>query len=574
MALENTFIGLIVMWVISLTPIEKRREEDNVKTQQYLAEAPTSPGSKRTVRSAVHELMLKHGVFRIFGNPGSNELPFLSDLPEEIEYVLGLHEQVVVGMADGFAQASGEVAFVNLHAASGTGNAMGALTNSFYSRSPLVISAGQQVRETIGIHSFLSNVDAAQLTKPLTKWSCEPTSASDVPRSFNEAVMQAQASAPGPVYLSIPYDDWDHEANANDELLLRRSYSEENELSAAAVEHLSGLISAAMRPAIILGSAVDTVGANGAAVTLAENSGADVYLAPSPYRLPFPNKHGQFRGVLPASIHAVNTTLAAYDLVLVIGAPVFRYHQHVPGQYLSDEVELIHITDDPNEAARAPFGTAVVTNIKRAVELLAEAVPPQESVIELRQQGFPATEAPVAGVFDPARVFALLREHAPTGTSYVVESTSTNSDFWAQMDLQEPGSYFWPASGGLGFGMPAAVGVQMALADRQVIGIIGDGSANYGITALWTAAQYDIPVVFIVLKNGTYGALRWFSELLNTPDVPGVNVPGIDFVSLAHGYGVEARTAENEGDFIDALAEAVASRKPCLIEVCTNLTQP
>lgn len=545
-----------------------------MKTQEYLVEKPTPQESARTVRSVVHDLMLKHGIFRIFGNPGSNELPFLTDLPGGIEYVLGLHEQVVVGMADGFAQASGEVAFVNLHAASGTGNAMGALTNSFYSRSPLVITAGQQVRETIGMHSFLSNVEASQLTKPLTKWSCEPASASDVPRSFNEAVMQAQASAPGPVYLSIPYDDWDYEATVNDDLLLRRSYSEEQELSAASVEYLSGMISSAAKPAFILGSAIDTVGANAAAVTLAENTGSDVFLAPSPYRLPFPNKHGQFQGVLPASIQAVKTTLADYDLVLVIGAPVFRYHQHEPDQYLGEDIELIHITDDPNEATRAPFGTAIVTDIKRAVELLAEAVPPQDTAPQRPWQGHPATEAPVDGVFDPARVFALLRQHAPVDASYVVESTSTNSDFWAQMDLQEPASYFWPASGGLGFGLPAAVGVQMALTDRQVIGIIGDGSANYGITALWTAAQYDIPVIFIVLKNGTYGALRWFSQLLETPDAPGVDVPDIDFLSLAHGYGVQARAVATDEDFITALTEALASGKPRLIEVCTSLTQP
>lgn len=545
-----------------------------MKTQEYAVENPTETGSPRTVRSLVHDLMLKHGMFRIFGNPGSNELPFLSELPKEIDYVLGLHEQVVVGMADGFAQASGEPAFVNLHAASGTGNAMGALTNAFYSRTPLVVTAGQQVRETIGMHSFLSNVDAAQLTQPLTKWSCEPASASDVPRSFNEAVVQAQASAPGPVYLSIPYDDWDHEASANDELLLRRSYNEEQELSASAVQRLSETIAGASRIALILGSAIDAVGANDSAITLAENIGADVYLAPSPYRLPFPNKHGQFRGVLPASIHGINTVLAPYELVLVVGAPVFRYHQYEPDQYLDTDINFIHITDDENEAARAPFGMAIVTDIRRAVELLAEAVPPKKDQVAVPSQGFPATEAPVDGVFDPARVFALLRENAPAETAYVVESTSTNSAFWAQMDLQDPSSYFWPASGGLGFGMPAAVGVQMGLPDRQVIGIIGDGSANYGITALWTAAQYDIPVVFIVLKNGTYGALRWFSELLGTPDAPGVDVPDIDFLALARGYGVTSSAVDSDNSFKEALATAIDSRKPHLIEINTSLTQP
>ena len=142
------------------------------------------------------------------------------------------------------------------------------------------------------------------------------------------------------------------------------------------------------------------------------------------------------------------------------------------------------------------------------------------------------------------------------------------------MDLQNPRSYFWPASGGLGFGLPAAVGAQMAMTDRQVFGIIGDGSANYGITALWTAAQYQIPAVFIILKNGTYGALRWFSDLLNTPDTPGMDVPGIDFLSIAKGYQVEARSVSTDQEFIAALTQAVASSKPFLIEVNTNLTEP
>lgn len=545
-----------------------------MKTKELLNQSATARDSTRTVRSVVHNLMLKHGIFRIFGNPGSNELPFLTNLPEEIEYVLGLHEQVVVGIADGFAQASGDVAFVNLHAASGTGNAMGALTNSLYSRTPLVITAGQQVRETIGMHSFLSNVDANQLAKPLVKWSCEPAAATDVPRSFNEAVMQAQASAPGPVYLSIPYDDWDQASSTNDDFLLRRSFEEETELSSSTVTYLAETLNNAVKPALVLGSAIDSVGANAAAITLAENTGAEVYLAPSPYRLPFPNKHCLFKGVLPASIRSINSVLSDYDVVLVIGAPVFRYHQHEPDSYLNDQVNFIQITDDPNEAARAPFGTSIVTNIKRATELLAEAVISSPNTLEVQPQSYLPTEPPVNGIFDPSRVFSLLRQNAPLDTSYVVESTSTNSAFWDQMDLREPKSYFWPASGGLGFGLPASVGVQMAMPERQVIAIIGDGSANYGITALWTAAQYDIPVVFIVLKNGTYGALRWFADLLDTPDAPGVDVPDIDFCALAKGYGVKSQTVSTDDEFISALSNAVASKKPHLIEVCTTLSQP
>ncbi|MGP6173689.1 benzoylformate decarboxylase [Corynebacterium sp. A21] len=536
--------------------------------------AATTPEGWRSVRTVVHELMLKHGMTRIFGNPGSNELPFLKDLPDEIDYVLGLHEQVVLGMADGFAQATGNPAFINLHAASGTGNAMGALTNAHYSRSPLVVTAGQQVRETIGMESFLSNVDAAQLTRPLTKWSYEPAAAADVPRSFNEAVFQATASAPGPVYLSIPYDDWDHPASSNDELLFRRSLSVEHQLSPQAVATLAERLRQASKVALILGSAVDSVGANAAAVELAENTGADVFLAPSPYRLPFPNRHAQFRGVLPASAHAIKNSLADYDLALVIGAPVFRYHQYEPDNYLPEGTALVQLTDDPNEASRAPFGESIIADLASAVQLLAQATVPASKSPAAAQQRCPDTTAPVGGVFDPARIFALLRENTPADTAYVVESTSTNTAFWQQMDLQVPASYFWPASGALGFGLPAAVGVQLAYTDRQVIGIIGDGSANYGITALWTAAQYNIPVVFIILKNGTYGALRWFSELLGTEDVPGVDVPGIDFLAIARGYGVQAASATTDEEFTAALKSAIDSKRPTLIEVNTILTSP
>jgi benzoylformate decarboxylase len=142
------------------------------------------------------------------------------------------------------------------------------------------------------------------------------------------------------------------------------------------------------------------------------------------------------------------------------------------------------------------------------------------------------------------------------------------------MDLRHASSYFWPAAGGLGFGMPAAVGVQMAMPDRPVIAVIGDGSANYGITALWTAAQYRVPVVFIILKNGTYGALRWFADVLGVPDAPGMDVPDIDFSSLAHGYGVGASAVRSEEEFLAALRAALSGQRPHLIEVATTLTTP
>jgi benzoylformate decarboxylase len=169
----------------------------------------------------------------------------------------------------------------------------------------------------------------------------------------------------------------------------------------------------------------------------------------------------------------------------------------------------------------------------------------------------------------PEAVLDVIAATAPSDAIYLDESTSTTNFLWRRLLMREPGSYYFSAGGGLGFAMPAALGVQLAEPSRRVIAIIGDGSANYSITALWTAARYKIPVVFLILKNGTYGALRWFAEVLKAEDAPGLDVPGIDFISLAKGYGVEGVSAATADDLKQALAAALGSQAPTLIEVPT-----
>lgn len=521
-----------------------------------------------TVRDVTYEILRARGLTTIFGNPGSNELVFLDGMPSDFRYVLGLHEGAVLSMADGYSLASGGPAFVNLHAASGSGNAMGALTNSVYSHSPLVVTAGQQARATIGQEVMLANVDAARLPQPLVKWSSEPSCAADVPRTIDQAIHTACLPAKGPVYVSIPFDDWLSEADPETVHLVRRRVTAAASLSPAQLGELVALLDGAQNPVLILGPQVDAERANDDAVRLADALRAPVWIAPSASRAPFPTRHPAFRGVLPAAVREISDLLDGHDVILVIGAPVFRYHQYVPGKYLPDGARLVQITADAQEAARAPMGDAVVADVKQALAQLADGV-----AVSSRQPLPPLPDFPeptrAQGRVHPAELFALLREHAPQDAVYVTESTSTTAEFWSQMDLREQGSYYFPASGGLGFGLPAAVGAQLALSDRRVIGLIGDGSANYGITALWTAAQHDIPVVVIILKNGTYGALRWFAGALGTGETPGLDVPGIDFVQLAEGYGVRARAVSSAGDFVLALEDALAGTSPALIEVTT-----
>lgn len=523
----------------------------------------------KTVHAATYDLLRKHGLTTIFGNPGSNELPFLKDFPSDFKYVLGLHEGVVLGMADGFAQATRRPAFVNLHAAAGTGNAMGAMTNAISVHSPLVITAGQQVRGMVGLEPMLTNVDASLLPRPLVKWSYEPASPQDVPRALSQAIHLASLPPQGPVYLSVPYDDWDAPAAAQSELLGLRTVSGATVPPAQTIRDLVDRLAEARNPVLVLGSDVDAAAAQPAAVALAEKQRLPVWIAPSSPRCPFPTTHPCFRGILPAGIASISRLLGGHDLILVIGAPVFRYHQFEPGLLLVDGSEVFSVTCDPQEAARAPMGNAIVADVGLTLEALADAAPiAQRSMPETRQRPLPAPRSD-HGALSPEEVFDILAAVAPPGAIYVNESTSTTNLLWERLPMHEPGSYYFPAAGGLGFGIPVALGVQLACPDRRVIGVIGDGSANFSITGLWTAAQHQIPVVFIILKNGTYGALRWFADVLQVQDVPGLDVPGIDFCALARGYGVRAVHANTPDQLRDALVEALAGQGPVLIEVPT-----
>lgn len=522
-----------------------------------------------TVREATYSLLRRNGITTVFGNPGSNELPFLSDFPPDFRYILGLHEGVVVGMADGYAQASGRTGFVNLHSAAGTGNGMGALANAWNSHTPLLITAGQQVRSTLGMEPLLANVDASNLPRPLVKWSHEPACAQEVPLAISRALHTAAAPAPGPTYVSVPYDDWAQELPAQWELLLERSVQHDSTMGKDTLAVLAQRLQAASHPVLVLGPDMDTTAARAAAITLAERLSAPVWIAPSAPRCPFPTTHACFRGVLPSGMASITRLLTGHDLIVVLGAPVFRYHQHEPGALLPPQAQLVSITLDIHEATRAPMGQAIVVgSLDAAVADLAQLLPQTARPMPARRAA-PTAAQEVPGHVSPDLLFEVLNRCAPQDVIYVNESTSTMAALWSRLEMREQGSYFFPAAGGLGFGMPAAVGIQLAQPGRRVLALIGDGSANYGITSLWTAAHYDIPTIFIILKNGTYGALRWFAGVLGVRDAPGMDVPGIDFSSLARGYGVQAWQADSGPALEAALRQALASGKPALIEVLT-----
>src|SRR3954447_8325214 len=493
-----------------------------------------------TVREASFDLLRARGMTTMFGNPGSTELPMLAGWAGDFSYVLGLQEAVVVGMADGYAQASGQTTLVNLHTAPGVGNAMGGIFNAQANKAPLVITAGQQVRAVMTMQANLTNRDANRMPHPLVKWSYEPPRAADVPAALGRAIHLAGLPPRGPTFLSIPMDDWELDADREE----ARRASERKATGASAadpelVRELAGRLEAASNPVLVAGPDIDAAGAWHAAVALAERQRLPVWATPATGggRIGFPESHPAFQGVLPPAIEPASQTLEGHDLILVVGSSVFPYYPYIPGPLLPDGAELVQITNDPDEAARAPMGESVVAGVKLTLEALVDLVgeSERERPPERPPPDAPEESDPMSGT----AAMATLAEVFPDDAIIVLESPSSTAALRNQLRLSRPGSYFFGAGGGLGFGLSAAVGVQMAQPGRPVVCVVGEGSAQYAITALWSAVAYDVPVTFLVLNNSEYAILKWFAQMEGVERAPGLDLPRLDVAAVASGYGVE-----------------------------------
>src|SRR5581483_8105120 len=331
-----------------------------------------------SVREVTFELFRAHGMTTIFGNPGSTELPMLADFPADFRYVLGLQEAVAVGMADGFAQASGRVAHVNLHTAPGVGNGIGAIFNARANRAPLLVTAGQQVRSLITMQANLTNRDAAEVPKPYVKYSHEPPRAADVPFALAQAIHNAALPPAGPAFVSIPMDDWLREIEPVDyRTQISRATGGRAQPSPAAIEALAERIRRAERPAFVAGPDVDaSAGGWEAAIELVESQRLPVWATPptNGSRIGFPEGHPAFQGMLPPAVGPLGEALSPYDLVLVAGSSIFPYYPNIPGDFIAEGTELVALTCDPDEAARAPMGDAIVADVGLTLRALADTL--------------------------------------------------------------------------------------------------------------------------------------------------------------------------------------------------------
>ena len=522
-----------------------------------------------TVREATFDLLRELGMTTVFGNPGSTELPFLQDFPDDFRYILGLQEATVLGMADGYAQGTGEAAFVNLHTAPGLGNAMGALVTAWHNKTALVVTAGQQDRRHIALDPMLSG-NLVDLAKPYVKRSSEPYQAKDVPREILRAYHTAMQAPRAPAFVSIPMNDWNAEADP----LPHREVFHEPEPSSAGLEKFAEVLAAAQRPAIVAGAWIDRKGAFYDTVALAEKLKAAVWEAPLASRAGFPQDHPLFQGTLAPAQKPVSEQLSGYDVVLVIGAPVFLYYPYVPGPVVEEGTQVLHITGDPDKAARAAVGTSLVGNVTLTVRRLMDLLPE-----ETDRSAPPVREAPPAPEAEtpipPAYLMHTLAQVLPEKTAIFEESGSSRGTFHEHIRPNWPGAYFNAASGGLGYAMPASVGYKLARPESPVACVIGDGSSMYSIQALWSAAQYGANVIFVVVDNKGYYILKGFRDSLGISDtVPGLDVPNLDLVKTAESLGVAGEMVEKPDALPKALRRAFDAGRPYLLNVVVEPETP
>jgi benzoylformate decarboxylase len=520
------------------------------------------------VREATFDLLRRLEMTTVFGNPGSTELPFLKDFPDDFRYVLGLQEATALGMAEGFAHGVGRAALVNLHTGPGLGNAMGAMITASHNKTPLVVTAGQQDRRHIALEPLLTG-KLVDLAKPYVKRSFEPARAADVPGEIRRAYHTAMQRPRGPVFISIPMDDWEAEAEPlEDHEVIHRTAPDPE-----ALQRFARVLAEARNPAVVTGAGVDRAGAFHDAVDLAEKLAAPVWQDPISTLASFPQDHPLFRGHLPPSQKQLAQTLSGHDVILVLGAPIFLYYPYVPGPTVAAGTRVLHVSEDPEEAARAAVGTSLVGDVGLSVRGLTELLPETDRPSPPKEE--PPPEPEPGTPMSVEYVMHTLAGVLPEDAAVFDETASSKATLHRYIRFNRPGGYHTSAAGGLGFCMPGSVGFKLAVPGKPVVCIIGDGSSMYSIQALWSAARYGADVAFIIVNNRGYSILKGFRDAIGAGDaVPGLDVEGIAFVDVARGLGVEGELVEKDEDLLPAFKRALNAGSPYLLDVVVDPEVP
>ena len=550
-----------------------------------------------TGKRAFLELLKQEGVDIIFGNPGTTELPLMDALATEndLRYVLALQEAVVVGMADGYAQASGRLAVVNLHVTPGLGNAMGMLYDAQKAGSPLLVTAGQHDLDFNATEPILW-ADLPTLARPLVKWAAEVQRLADLPRLVHRAAKTALAPPTGPVFLSLPGDILKAEGEV--ELSAPTRVAARLRGDATAVAETAAVLAQAKRPLIIAGDAVAHSRAHAELVELAEALGAPVYAEIVPSTASFPASHPLFRGAIARMQEPIRKILEQYDVLFSVGGDLFTLSLPSAIDPMPDDLTLVHLDNDPWELGKNyPPKVAILGDPKATLPEITKALrermtageraAARERLEAAKAAILAEREALIAKARDRANdtplqamsLLAAIGEMLPSEAIVIDETVSSGAGLRSFLRGDDPQSFYGLRGGGIGWGLPAALGVKLALPERPVVALVGDGSAMYTCQALWTAAHDHIAVVFVILNNTSYRILRQRLRALRGAAAQvdryvGMELvdPPIDYIGLARSLGVAAERATTVHEATDLLARGLKSGAPLLIEVPIDRT--
>src|SRR6202790_1905502 len=543
-------------------------------------------------KRAFLELLKQEGVEMVFGNPGTTELPLMDAfaVENEIRYVLGLQEAALMAMADGYAQASGKLAVLNLHVAPGLGNAMGMLYDAQKASSPVFLTAGQQDTEFLATEPILS-ADLATLARPFVKWAAEVQRLAALPRLVHRAAKTAMAPPTGPVFLSLPGDILKAEGEVD--LMAPTRIAPRLRGDIAELAKAAEILSQAKRPVIMAGDAIAQNHAHAELVELAELIGAPVYAEFVPNTASFPSSHPLFRGNVTRLQPAVRKMLDEYDVLISAGADLFTLSLPSNIDPMPPGMPLIHLDTDPWEIGKNYPATAAIlgdpkstladltamvrermTSGARAAARVRLQTASEASLADREALKAKARALANAVPVQPLALLHAIGEMLPKDTVVIEEVLSSAPGIRQLIRSDDPQSYFGLRGGGIGGGLPGALGGKLALPHRPVVALIGDGSAMYTVQGLWTAARENLRMVFVIINNYSYRILKQRTNAMKglaaqTDSYVGMDLdrPRVDFVSVARGLGVTAHRATTLPEVIGMLETALAHDGPTLVDV-------
>jgi thiamine pyrophosphate-dependent acetolactate synthase large subunit-like protein len=547
-----------------------------------------------TGKRALLEQLIADGVCHIFGNPGTTEQGFMDILQDypQVQFMLALHEGVAMSMADAYARLTRRPAFVEVHIAPGLGNALGMMHNARIGKTPMVVYAGQSPSNVLLQEPHLSG-PLVDMARPIAKWSAQVEHAHDVPRALRRAFKIAAEPPQGPVFLALPMDVLDAEAEMD---IAPTTYTNwRARPDAAGLAEVADLLVKAQRPMLMVGDSVALADAQLEVARVAELLGApmfECYASEFNVAAGHPLNLGSVDFVSPKSIRS---TLAECDVLFVVGAPVFQLIFPDPeAPVLGPQTRLVQLDSFTHELGKnARPDIALLGDPKSGLAELADLIRERQTgaVAQAAVERRKTAEARVAENnarywanarknWDAApitgpRLMHEIKQALPENALVFSESVTNGKHIEMAISPDQPGQLVKVRGGGIGPGLPGALGAALARPDRKVVGVASDGAAMYSITALWTAAHHKIPVAFVMLSNRAYRILK-----LNMVEYLGPAASGRDFVAmdlvepdlrfdrLAEAMGVPALRVERPEELAPALRQAINHQGgPFLVDV-------